>query len=305
MEKNYDVIVSGLFFCDLIFTGLTELPRLGAEVYGTGFDIVPGGMFNIVASLRRMGLSVGWKVTFGNDLFSRFLLQESFREGLDETLYEHVDFPRRVVTASFSMPSDRGFISFVEPGEEADEYELIKDSRARCFMTCAKWFNPRIGEIKAGILQGRGLYILDPQFTDLTLNSPGVIETLHAVDVFLPNESEAIQLTGASDCEHALDILCNYTNMVVIKRGAKGAIAQDQKRRATVSAIPVNVIDTTGAGDCFNAGFIAAILQGEPLDTCLLYGNICGGLSTTARGVGAAPTIHQVQEYIQKMGQSG
>lgn len=304
MGKDYDVIVSGWYFCDLIFTGLTELPRLGIEVFGTGFDMVPGGMFNIVAAMHRMGLRVGWSVTFGNDFFSQFLLKESRREALDETLYRHVDRPRRVVTASFSLPSDRGFISFVEPCEEADELELIKAYRTRCYMTCAQWFNPRLNEIKAEIHRSQGLYFMDPQFTEVTLKSPGVIETLREVDVFLPNESEALQLTGASDCEQALDILCNYTKLVVIKRGARGAIAQDQKRKAASPAIRVKVVDTTGAGDCFNAGFIAAFLKGEPLETCLLYGNICGGLSTTARGVGVAPTIHQVKEYVQNMDKS-
>lgn len=301
MEKEFDVIVRGMYFCDLIFTGLTDLPRLGTEVYGTGFDMVPGGMFNIVAAMHRMGLHVGWSATFGNDLFSQFFLKESRREDLDETLYRHVDRPRRVVTASFSLPSDRGFISYVEPCEEADELELIKAYRSRCYMTCANWFNPKINEIKAEIERNQGFYFMDPQFSEVTLKSPDVIDTLEKVDVFLPNESEALQLTGAPNIEQALDILCQQTNLVVIKRGAKGAIAQDQKRKVAVPAIPVNVLDTTGAGDCFNAGFIAAYLNGESLETCLLYGNICGGLSTTARGVGAAPTIQQVKEYIQNI----
>ncbi len=301
MGKDYDVIVSGWYFCDLIFTGLPEIPTLGTEVFGTGFDMVPGGMFNIVAAMQRMGLRVGWSVTCGNDFFSQFFLNESRREGLDEGLFRCVDRPRRIITASFSMPSDRGFISFVEPCEEVDEVELLRANRTRCYMTCAQWNNPRINEIKAEIHRQNGLYFMDPQYTEVTLETPGAIETIQGIDVFSPNESEALKLTGASDIETALDILCTYADLVVIKRGSRGAIAQDQHNKVVVPAIQVDVMDTTGAGDCFNAGFIAAYLNKEPLETCLLYGNICGGLSTTARGVGCAPTIESVKQYIQKM----
>ncbi len=301
MGKDYDVIVSGWYFCDLIFTGLTELPALGTEIFGTGFDMVPGGMFNIVAAMHRMGLHVGWSVTCGNDFFSQFFLEESRREGLDESLYRRIDKPRRIITASFSLPSDRGFISYVEPCDEVDELELLKANRTRCYMTCAQWSNPRINEIKAQVHRQDGLYFMDPQYTEVTLESPGVIDTIRGIDVFLPNESEALKLAGTSDIEKALDILCTYIDLVVIKRGSQGAIAQGQNTKAVVPAIQVDVVDTTGAGDCFNAGFIAAYLQGESLETCLLYGNICGGLSTTARGVGSAPTLAVVKQYIQNM----
>ncbi len=299
MRIDYDVIVSGWYFCDLIFTGLPEIPALGTEVFGTGFDMVPGGMFNIVAALRRMGLHVGWSVTYGNDFFSQFFLNEARREGLDESLFRYIDKPRRIITASFSLPSDRGFISYVEPCEEVDEFKLLRANHTRCYMTCAQWSNPRINEIKAEVHRQDGLYFMDPQYTEVTLESPGVIEIIKGIDVFSPNESEALKLTGASDIETALDILCTYATLVVIKRGPRGAIAQDQHNKAAVPAIPVDVVDTTGAGDCFNAGFISAYLKGESLETCLLYGNICGGLSTTARGVGSAPTIEKVKQYIQ------
>jgi len=66
-------------------------------------------------------------------------------------------------------------------------------------------------------------------------------------------------------------------------------------------AFAVKVVDTTGAGDCFNAGFLYGYVKGLPLDACLRYGNICGGLSTTRRGCQAAPTAREIEQKAWKL----
>jgi sugar/nucleoside kinase (ribokinase family) len=85
---------------------------------------------------------------------------------------------------------------------------------------------------------------------------------------------------------------------VVIKLGQQGAIAQVNGELVHVPALKVNVLDTTGAGDIFNTGFMYGYLRGETLERCLMYGNICGGLSTTGYGVSNVPTAEQVEEKI-------
>ena len=66
---NFDVIVFGDYFCDLIFTGLPHMPAPGEEVYSRAFDVQPGGSFNAACAMHRLGLNVGWACDFGNDLF--------------------------------------------------------------------------------------------------------------------------------------------------------------------------------------------------------------------------------------------
>jgi len=98
-----------------------------------------------------------------------------------------------------------------------------------------------------------------------------------------------LQLTGAATVEQALARLAELTPLVIVKRGAEGAIAGLDGGVVQVPAIPVEVVDTTGAGDCFNAGFLYGYLRGASLETCLRAGNICGGLSTRPSEAGPRP----------------
>jgi sugar/nucleoside kinase (ribokinase family) len=114
-------------------------------------------------------------------------------------------------------------------------------------------------------------------------------------DVFVPNESEALQVTGAANAEDALEILGRRTELVVIKRGPLGAIAMHRGARSEAPALVCDAVDTTGAGDCFNAGLIAGLLAGDSLEDSLRQANVCAGLSTTAPGVTVAPDLVQVR----------
>ena len=126
-------------------------------------------------------------------------------------------------------------------------------------------------------------------------------ELLPMLDIFIPNAREALLITKAANVADALKHLTQLCKLVVIKDGANGAWIGDGEN--VIHAPPVTVpqvIDTTGAGDCFNAGFLYGhIIEQAPLETCGLYGNICGGLSVT--GVGGAthaPTLDQLKNYL-------
>jgi sugar/nucleoside kinase (ribokinase family) len=85
----------------------------------------------------------------------------------------------------------------------------------------------------------------------------------------------------------------------VVKQGSQGALAVSRKEKVFVPGIKVDrVVDTTGAGDCFNAGFLYGFLRGQSLDTCLKYANLCGGLSVTGYGVSQAPSGAQVEGLL-------
>jgi sugar/nucleoside kinase (ribokinase family) len=301
-DPGYDVVVGGTWYADLIFTGLAEAPRLGAEIWASDFAMTPGGTFNLVAAMHRLGLRVGWSTVFGSDAFSAFLLGEVKTEGLDDRLFRLADRPRRVVTSSFSMPHERGFVSFEEWADDLDEVDLIRRHDARCYIASGDFPHPRPGDVRRALASRQALYVLDPQFTTATLDMPLVAETLELADVFVPNESEALQLTGAPTAEDALEILGRHTELVVIKRGARGAIAMHRGVRSEAPALACVAVDTTGAGDCFNAGLIAGLLAGDTLEVALRQANVCAGLSTTAHGVTRAPDLEQVRRTLAETG---
>ena len=109
---NYDVVIAGDIFCDLIFTGLPGMPALGEELYATDFDMLPGGVFITAAALRRLDLSVGLFCQMGNDPFSKFILSSMEDEGLDTSLVRRFDRPLRTISVALSFAEDRSFLSF-------------------------------------------------------------------------------------------------------------------------------------------------------------------------------------------------
>jgi sugar/nucleoside kinase (ribokinase family) len=299
-EKQYDVVVPGAYFCDLVFTGLPEIPGLGKDVYAQNFKIVPGGVYYPVSILNKLGLKVGWKGRFGNDLFSQFILDIIKEEGIDPSLIEIVDDPLQSVAASFSFEHERGFVSYTEAPFSYLHKSEIEGINTRCFLIPGLDYLGDLAELNQASNRQSFIIFQECQHTSLTLESPEFVETLKTINIFAPNEAEALHLTGETSIEAALSRLSELIPLVIIKRGAEGAIAQHGTEIVQVPAIKVDVVDTTGAGDSFNAGFLYAYLAGLPLETCLRYGAITGGLSTTGPGLGEIPSLETVEQMASE-----
>ena len=118
-------------------------------------------------------------------------------------------------------------------------------------------------------------------------------------DVFLPNEQERLNIARQEDFEAALDTLGAQIPTIVVKAGAKGGIARHRERTVTAPPLKIEVVDTTGAGDSFNAGFLYGYLEGWSLGQSLRLARACGSLST--RGAGGAerqPTIEEAKRAL-------
>ncbi len=297
----YDVLLVGDYWYDLIFTDLPRLPELGHELYAGGFDNVPGGAFINAVALSRLGLRVGWAADFGSDPFSRLTLAAARRESLDEALFQHHDRPYRRVTAVASFAHDRAFLSYSDPGPKVSApLKALARVRARLVFVPGLVFGPLFDSAQ-WLARARSMKIvMDCQFTSYTLANAAIRRALRRVDVFMPNAVEARSLTGAASTLEALRVLGKLCRLVVVKDGANGAYAMCGGEVVHAPAIPVAVVDTTGAGDAFDAGFVRAWLDGRPLPECLQWGNICGGLSATARGgTASTPTLAQVQQWLR------
>lgn len=299
--KMLDVLLPCASFCDLVFTGLPDIPKLGEEIYSHDFKIYPGAGFIPAAALTRLGVNVGWASDFGNDFFSRYVLEEAVRQNLNPALFRKHDRPLQALSVSYSFAHDRAFLSYMDPLPVLDLAALVSANPARCLLLMGLHHDPGIPRIVETAHARGSIVFMDGQGNDsLHLDDPHVEAALRSVDVFAPNRKEALHLTGEKTPEAALARLAQLTPTVLIKLGADGVLASHQGRVVHMPGIAVDVVDTTGAGDNFDSGFIYGLLHDYPLAKCLRCGNFCGGRSTTAHGGWyASPTEEQMLEYLK------
>jgi sugar/nucleoside kinase (ribokinase family) len=122
------------------------------------------------------------------------------------------------------------------------------------------------------------------------------------VDFFVPNEVEALHFTGASTVEEATAELSHYAGTVVVKLGQEGSMARSGEQVWKAPGFEVEVVDTTGAGDAFNAGFMYAhIVEGRPIPDALRFANACGAIAVTTIGGPTAPaSAAEVDAFIKE-----
>lgn len=299
--SQFDILIPGHYFCDLIFTGLADFPAPGTEIYSQGVSVVAGGgALNTSIALRRLGVNVGWVGILGNDFFSRYVDSYTQTEGLDRSLVNNLDSPLERVTVALSYPADRAFVTYAETPPDIITLlnQAMQNTHPRHIHFTGLVVQPEMPALLRS-WRAKGIRVsMDCQHREETLEQPLVGDILANLDIFMPNAVEAQRLTRTSDLTSAIDVLARLVPLVVVKHGAQGAIARNNDGECIAPAIPVTPLDTTSAGDVFNAGFLAAYLQGKNLETCLRWGNFCGGQSTLGYGGANAPTREQLQEWL-------
>ncbi len=303
LKRHFDVLVPGNYFCDIIFTGLPAFPALGQELYTNNLAVVAGGVMNTVVALRRLGINVGWSAALGNDFFSHFALHQTRNEGVDDSLLQHLDHDLRRVTVALSYPKDRAFVSCVDPAPEDIDLTLAAMDRAtfpHLHLSGLLVDERALDFLK--MIREQGICIsMDCQHSVETITgSPFIRQVLSLVDIFMPNGMESKQLTQTTSVDEALSALSELVPYVVIKDGANGALANREGVLCREPALPLpHILDTTGAGDVFNAGFLAAYFDHRDVQECLRWGNFCGGMSTQGwGGVSTAPTRTQLEAWL-------
>jgi sugar/nucleoside kinase (ribokinase family) len=164
---------------------------------------------------------------------------------------------------------------------------------------------PRFGEI---LRQAKTLGLttsFDPNSDPSDRWNSKINSVLKYTDVLFVNEREATKLTKSKTTPVALKTLGAKVPCVVVKRGAKGAIAIQENELFTDSGFRVKALDTTGAGDSFDAGFLSAYLTKQPPAECLRFGNACGALSAMSiGGTAGQPTQSELQQFLKSNARS-
>lgn len=302
----YDVLVYGPLFCDLIFTGMPGMPVLGEELFADDLTITVGGSAIVAAGLHRLGVRVGLIAELGNDGFSQIIRELLDDLGVDRSLIREHPHPLPQLTVALSFPQDRAFVTrFERPATAPDLAQILSDHPARhlhVYGFLAALENPDA----AIIAHEAGLTVsLDTGWDEAALRDPRLRAMVDEVDIFLPSEPELCTIAGIKDPEQAARRLIPIrpNAVTVVKRGARGvAVYTHEANALEIPAIPVTPVDTTGAGDAFDAGYLYAFLQDHSLKRCAQIGSICGGLATTVPGgAPALPTHTEVEQWLSKL----
>jgi len=289
--KRFDVVVVGDLNVDIVIGGMASLPALGTEELGTEFDFRGGGSSgNCAVAMARIGLRTAFIGLLGRDPFGDFLMDNMRTHGVNTDYVRRTDRVKTGVTVSMSLAHDRAFATY--PGTLAtlspDDIDLSAVEAARhlhlgsyyLLRSMRGHYCSLFGEAKR-----RGLSTsLDLGWDPDQKWNGELPNLLELVDVFLPNQEEAVHVTGAADPEAALAILAGKVPVAVVKMGGAGAAATAGGKIHRHAAFAVQVKDTTALGDCFNAGFIYAWLQGEPVARCLAWGNAAASLAAGRMG---------------------
>ena len=310
MEKR--VLVIGELNVDMIVSGLPAFPSLGREILASGLHIVLGSSSAICAAgMARLGAGVEFLGKVGVDYYGDFVADQLrlLNVGTRHMIRDNVI--RTGVTISLTFPGDRALITY--PGcIPLLRLEDINTTILRRYhhLHVGSYFLQRA--LQEGLpklfrqASGVGLTVsldtgCDPEGK---WGDDDLLELLKLVDIFIPNEDEARAIARVDDTEAALQELMKRGPLVVVKRGPAGAMSMQDGQVVHSPGFQVDVKDTTGAGDSFNAGFIHAyVVQGLPLEGSLRFANACGGLSTTGfGGTAAQPTLEQVLAFLKKAG---
>jgi sugar/nucleoside kinase (ribokinase family) len=297
-RSAYDVLVAGEYFCDLVFSGLDGPPRLGEEHMATGLTVVPGGTYTMALALTRLGVRTCWASSFGTDLFSSHVRARAAADDLDPSGFTIVDGDVQRVSVAYAAQGERGFISFSQPSVEPPPPAIAAIKPLWLLQTFR--FEPQWLTFVRQKKSDGAKVLLDCRGGDFSLTTPGVADLIGLADIFSPNAEEAQRLTGRSDLEDAARAVAELCPLVVVKAGADGALVASHGRIESYSTRRVEIVDTIGAGDCFNAGLLSGLVAGQAVPDAVARAIACGTLSTLGKGGAAAPTFDALASFLSQ-----
>lgn len=298
------VLVVGELNVDIVLGRCQTFPVAGREVLAEECALTLGSASAICATaLARLGESVAFIGKVGADPLGAYCVARLRDAGVD--VDRVIQDPRLAtgVTIAIADGRDRALLTF--PGAitalcGADLDDLRFEGAGHLHISSyflQTGLRPYIASLFDRATRAGWTTSLDPGCDPAGEWRGDLIETLRGVDVFLPNADELAAIGGCADQPANIAALRNGRTLIVAKLGAQGCLALEGDRPVTVAPPRVEPVDTTGAGDCFNAGFLHAWFRRRSLAACLRVGAICGALST--RGLGGYATQASPEEVAE------
>jgi ribokinase len=297
-----DLLTVGEAFDDVVCAGLARLPRLGEELHIEALSRHPGGGAILTAiAAARLGLAVGTITAASRD--NVVTLRD---EGIRVVNLRRPGEPA-AVSVALSTRRDRAFVTYEGVNKLLEPRLLKAVKQLRRFprhvhfalnpRSCRRWL-----PVLAHVRQHGATTSWDFGWHGHLTQDPALDRLLASVDWVFVNEKEAPLYSRSRTLRESLQRWRALAPCTVIKLGPRGAIVVCNDAELRVPGRAVKVVDTTGAGDAFNAGFLAAQLAGATLADAARLANYVGGQSTRAAGgVDALPTHDRLPAWARRM----
>lgn len=305
MTPKFDLLVAGEINPDLILGGDV------VPVFGQTEKLIKDATLTIGSSsaicacgAARLGLKVAFTGVCGDDLFGKFMLDAMTARSVNIDAVRVDPKEKTGLSVILNRGSDRAILTY--PGLigalTAGDIPNSVLENARHLHVGSLFLQTELRPDLPGLFDRAHALGLSTSL-DANWDPAGMWEGfgtfLNAVDIFFANETETLAITRESSVEKAAAALALRCKMVVIKRGADGAIAQSGHEVFHAPALSVEVVDTVGAGDSFDAGFLYGWLQSWKLEKSLRMATICGSLSTrSAGGTDLQPTLEEAHKFM-------
>ena len=300
-SKPYDIVVFGDTCVDLILRDDDIVPRFGqVEKIVAGYNLEMGGSCCIFAAqAAKLGLNVALLGWVGEDAFGQLILDTLSSAGVDTRFVKTDSNLNTGITVHLVQANDRAMLT--HPGSLKN---LTVDDVTDEILASARHLHYGSLYLQTGLLphwveilrsaKRLGMSVsLDTNWDPEERWNSSFSQALKYIDMLLPNEQEALHLSGKPDVSTAIDFLSEQVPLLVVKRASAGAFACFQGKKVSQSVMAADLGgDGIGAGDSFDAGFLAGWLNGLPIETCLSIACNCGRAVASATGGLAGQPLH-------------
>ena len=287
--RRLDCLVAGDANADLLIDGIAKL-EFDKEKLATGMNLVLGGSSSIFAfNLARLGAKVGFVGVVGDDFFGTFVTERLRWAGVDVRALRRLRHAKTGLTIWCNQDGRRagitynGTIAMVRARDVDRELRRARHLHVGAYFLLEKLHPSAASSFRKA--QKLGLTTsLDCNYDPAETWDSGIRRVLPFTDIFFPNEIEALRLTNARNVEQAAGELSKLARIVVVKLGGQGALVSTEGKQFRAPAVKTRVVDTTGAGDSFDAGFLACWFKGGSIEASARAGAIAGARAVSAVG---------------------
>jgi tagatose kinase len=311
---GFDLLTFGEALVEVMRTDLNQPLNLPGPFIG---PYPSGAPFIFAVQVARLGAKVGAIGAVGEDAFGQCLIDQLEADGVDaRCLYVLDTHSTGVAFISYKADGSRDFVFHIRgaaAGQLSPEMlkpELFED--LKCLHITGSALSIHQGSLALGLralemAQAVGAKIsfdanVRPQLLPGTQARTVFAPFVQAADLIFATPDETLMLTGAESVDDAVSELRseNSNRPIIIHAGKDGCRIYTTDGVKSVPGFPVQEVDPTGAGDCFDAGFLLRWLSGDSLEACARFGNACGALAVTEQGpMSGAKTLDEVLAFLQ------